>query len=60
MPLGSAWHVGDSLTSDIAGASNAGLGAAVWLNRTGAVLADGVRPDYEIALLTELPALLDR
>ncbi|MCY1140896.1 HAD-IA family hydrolase [Actinoplanes sp. Pm04-4] len=31
-----AWHIGDSLTSDVAGARNAGLAGAVWLNRTGA------------------------
>jgi HAD superfamily hydrolase (TIGR01549 family) len=62
--LAAAWHVGDSLTSDVAGARNAGLGAGVWLNRTG----DGepvstwqpgdAQPDYEIASLCELPALL--
>lgn len=58
VPLGAAWHVGDSLASDVAGAVNANLGAGVWLNRTGAALPEGVRPDYEIASLAELPALL--
>ena len=64
VPLPAAWHVGDSLTSDVAGAVNAGLGAAVWLNRTGtpnpggATADGGARPDFEIASLSELPALL--
>lgn len=60
VPLAAAWHVGDSLTSDVAGAANARLGAGVWLNRSGAARPDGVRPDYEIASLRELPDLLDR
>ena len=60
VPLGAAWHVGDSLTSDVAGAANARLGAGVWLNRSGAARPEGVRPDYEIASLRELPDLLDR
>lgn len=58
VPLAAAWHVGDSLTSDIAGARNAGLGAGVWLNRAGAA-APEPRPDYEITSLSQLPALLD-
>jgi putative hydrolase of the HAD superfamily len=53
-----AWHVGDNLASDIAGAKAAGL-TAVWLNRTGAAREAGQPlPDYEIASLSELPALL--
>jgi putative hydrolase of the HAD superfamily len=60
VPLAAAWHVGDSLTSDVAGAANARLGAGVWLNRSGAARPDGVRPDYEIVSLRELPGLLDR
>jgi putative hydrolase of the HAD superfamily len=59
VPLTEAWHVGDSLTSDIAGAVTSGLGAAVWLNRTGADRpAAAPRPDYEIASLGQLPELL--
>ncbi len=50
VPLAAAWHVGDSLAADVAGAANAHLGAGVWLNRPGAPLADGARPDHEIAL----------
>jgi putative hydrolase of the HAD superfamily len=59
VPLAAAWHVGDSLASDIAGAANAGLGAGVWLNRTHAA-APEPPPDYEITSLTELPGLLQR
>jgi putative hydrolase of the HAD superfamily len=60
VPLADAWHVGDSLTSDVAGAAASGLGAGVWLNRGGAALPATVthRPDYEIASLGELPDLL--
>jgi putative hydrolase of the HAD superfamily len=58
VPLSAAWHVGDSLTSDVAGARNARLGAGVWLNRTGAAPPDDPLADYEIASLRELPALL--
>lgn len=61
VPLAAAWHVGDSLASDVAGAANASLGAGVWLNRTGAALPDDApRPDHQIVSLAELPALLDR
>jgi len=60
VPLAAAWHVGDSLANDVAGAANARLGAGVWLNRTGAARpADAPRPDHEIGSLHELPALLD-
>jgi HAD superfamily hydrolase (TIGR01549 family) len=53
-----AWHVGDNLASDIAGAKAAGL-TAVWLNRDGVTRADGQpQPDHEIRSLSELPALL--
>jgi putative hydrolase of the HAD superfamily len=61
VPLEAAWHVGDSLTTDVAGAHNAGLGAGVWLNRpTAAHPGAGVapQPHYEITSLTELPGLL--
>lgn len=63
VPLAAAWHVGDSLTSDIAGARNAGLGAGVWLNRSAvpypsAVDPAAARPHYEITALTELPGLI--
>jgi FMN phosphatase YigB (HAD superfamily) len=68
VPLAAAWHVGDSLASDVAGARMAGLGAGVWLNRNDAgrparqdadpATSADARPDYEITSLSELPALL--
>ncbi|MGH9017220.1 MAG: HAD family hydrolase, partial [Acidimicrobiales bacterium] len=61
VPLDAAWHIGDSLISDVAGARIACLGAGVWLNRTGAVHPGETvapHPDYEIASLAGLPALL--
>ena len=52
--------VGDSLTIDVAGARAAGI-TAVWLNRDGRQPEAGdPAPDYEIASLSELPALLER
>lgn len=54
---GDAWHVGDSLHTDVAGARAAGL-TAVWLNRSGTKRAGtDPRPDIEIRSLTELPEL---
>ena len=54
-----AWHVGDSLASDVAGALNAGLEAAVWYNCNGAECGDeDPRPHHQIASLSELPSLL--
>jgi putative hydrolase of the HAD superfamily len=56
-----AWHVGDNLTADVAGARNAGLGAGVWLNRAAAPHPGpdiAPQPHYEITSLTELPGLL--
>ena len=47
--------VGDSLSSDIQGANNAGL-PCCWFNRTGAPRPKGLRIDYEI---TALPQLLE-
>ena len=50
-------HVGDDLETDVEGAQAIGVRAA-WLNRDGKPNDSGIKPDYEIALLTELPALL--
>ncbi len=51
-------HVGDSLTSDVAGANAARL-TSVWLNRHGAKRGDGdPMPQHEIASLRELLELL--
>jgi putative hydrolase of the HAD superfamily len=53
-----AWHVGDSLSADVAGAHAAGL-TAVWLNRDRLPWKEGdPKPDYEIRSLTELAGLL--
>ena len=49
--------VGNSLTSDIAGAQNAGV-HAVWLNRDGAPLTGDAHPDTTITSLNELPSLI--
>ena len=52
-------YVGDGLWSDVAGAKNAGM-AAVWLNRESRARAEeDAAPDWEIASLEELPALLE-
>ena len=52
------WHVGDSLSSDVAGALNAGL-TAVWLNRHARERdATHPTPHHEITSLTELLELL--
>jgi putative hydrolase of the HAD superfamily len=56
-----AWHIGDSLTADVQGAQNAGLAAAVWLNRRGQHPAIGdPEPHYELDSLTALVRLLER
>ena len=52
-------HVGDSLETDVEGAKAVGIRVA-WLNRDGKPNESGTKPDYEIALLTELPALLGK
>lgn len=53
-----AWHIGDNLRVDVAGAKNAGL-VAVWMNRQGARREQGdPEPDYELRSLLELPRLL--
>ena len=51
--------VGDSLTSDIRGAKNAGL-LSVWYNYRGRPARPDIVPDYEIRALSELPTLLRR
>ena len=50
-------HVGDSLESDVAGATNAGIGS-VWLNRNGQPRDPGIKPDYEISTLRQLVGIL--
>lgn len=52
-------HVGDSLTSDVAGAARLGMPVA-WVNsRRRPVPGAGPRPTYEVTELGELLALLD-
>lgn len=51
---GAAWHVGDLLGADVAGANAAGVGS-VWLNRTGARRGEGDPvPDLEVQSLSGL------
>ena len=50
--------VGDSLTSDIQGGINAGL-RTCWVNPGRKENTGAIRPDYEIAALSELEALLE-
>ena len=50
--------VGDSLTSDMQGGNNAGI-LCCWYNPKGIVNSKGVRTDYEIRHLSEIPAILD-
>ncbi|MFB7800397.1 HAD family hydrolase [Isoptericola sp. NPDC056134] len=48
------WHVGDSLSTDVAGARAAGV-SAVWIDRRGRSAApDGPTPDLTISTLDEL------
>ena len=52
-----AMMVGDSLTSDILGGINAGM-STCWVNPGHAPARPDIRPDYEIAALSELEGLL--
>jgi putative hydrolase of the HAD superfamily len=52
-------HVGDDPLIDVAGARAFGM-RAVWLNRLGAVLPEGVEADAELADLGGLADLVDR
>jgi HAD superfamily hydrolase (TIGR01549 family) len=52
------WHVGDSLSTDVAGAAAADI-PSVWLNRSRRQIAPSdPRPDLEIISLRELPQRL--
>ena len=53
VPPQAAVMVGDSLRRDIAGAQRAGL-KAIWVNRAGASLGEGHRPDAQVADLRRL------
>ena len=49
--------IGDSLTSDIRGGNNVNL-RTCWFNPNGQMPKAGIRADYEIKKLSEIPALL--
>ena len=51
--------LGDSLSADMQGGKNAGI-TTIWFNRDDMPDEEGVRPDYEIRSLYELPPLLKR
>lgn len=50
--------VGDSLSSDIQGGINAGI-KTCWVNSGHAAPKNGIKPDYEIEALHQLPELLE-
>ncbi|MCP3991519.1 MAG: HAD family hydrolase [bacterium] len=50
-------HIGDSVTSDVAGATRLGIPVAR-VNRTGKARRDGIQPTYETMTLTELVPLI--
>lgn len=52
----SAWHVGDSLTTDVAGANAAGL-TSVWLNRSGRPRSNQLEATFEVQTLQSVPRL---
>jgi HAD superfamily hydrolase (TIGR01509 family) len=54
---GEVLYVGDSVTSDMAAARNAGMDFC-WLNSGRVPLPDGQAPVFIIAAIKELPALL--
>ena len=49
--------VGDSLSSDIKGGINAGI-ATVWFNPKGLPNDSGIKPDFTVKTLSEIPAVL--
>jgi 2-haloacid dehalogenase len=57
LPPDEVLHVGDSLHADVAGARAAGI-AAVWVNRRGRPVPDGLDPALVIGNLTDLTARL--
>ena len=50
-------HVGDSISADVGGAQTAGI-TAVWVNRRGRPVPDGIDPALVIGDLTDLTAKL--
>ncbi len=58
VPPERAVHVGNSLSSDVAGAKNAGVQAA-WLKNGTDATPEDPQPDYVLESMTELPDLWD-
>ena len=56
-PLEQLVHVGDSLEDDVAGARKAGA-HSIWLNRQGVSSDSGIKADYEVTSLADLPEIL--
>ena len=54
---GDVLHVGDSLTTDIAGAEALGI-ASAWINRSGRPLPEGPAPTRTVSALTDLLPML--
>ena len=52
-----AVFVGDSLTDDVQGPQDVGM-RACWLNRKG-IVPEGVKPDFQIHSLEQLPSVLE-
>ena len=52
-----ALFVGDSLTDDVQGPQDVGM-RACWLNRKG-IVPEGVKPDFQIHSLEQLPSVLE-
>lgn len=52
-------HVGDSLTSDVAGAQGAGI-RAVWVNRFRKAAPDTIRPEFTVTGLREIERIVGR
>jgi FMN phosphatase YigB (HAD superfamily) len=54
-----AVHIGDSLAADVQGSVNAGLAAAIWINKKG-TLPDGhlPSPHFVVSHVTDLPKVL--
>lgn len=53
---GNVVHIGDSLSSDVQGARNMGL-EAIWLNRNGLAVPQGVRAVGSLQEALQIPAL---
>jgi len=50
-------HIGDSITSDVAGAGKLGI-KTIWLNRLNKVKPEGIQPNFECKDLTDVRTIL--